>query len=169
MIIWANRMYPKHRILVMGGKEPAMPGMLSETVSEPLRPEAVTYHNVVYAPSFAEGAQYRNQTYAPYLAGDSNTSNHVTAMGNTTNVNRNHSEVYAPRTVMGNTATHNSRVSTEYGDSEQVQNITYHTAVQVEMKNYNQIHGEQDMVRLAETLSDALYAALQSGGEGVGH
>lgn len=154
MIIWANRMYPKNKFFLVGGTEPAMRGMIPPNISEPLRPETAD------TPQRAEDAHVG-------AAADLKQGGDLTVVRERAALH--HSEVYAPRTVVGNSATHNSRVSTEYGDSEQVQNITYHTAVQVEMKNYNQIHGEQDMVRLAETLSDALYAALQSGGEGVGH
>lgn len=46
-------------------------------------------------------------------------------------------------------------------------NVTYQTTVQVEMVNHNQIHGEQDMLRLAQYLRDTLEETLASSAEGV--
>lgn len=61
----------------------------------------------------------------------------------------------------------NTHQTVQHGDTIAPQTVTYQTTVQVEMVNHNQIHGEQDMRRLADTLRDALEKTLSASGEGV--
>lgn len=61
----------------------------------------------------------------------------------------------------------NTRQNVQHGNTVAPHNVQYQTMVQVEMVNHNQIHGEQDMRRLAEILREALEQTLASGGEGV--
>lgn len=60
-----------------------------------------------------------------------------------------------------------SRVSNAYSETRDEHNVTYQTTVQVDMVNHNQIHGEQDMRKIAEYLRDALQETLLSSAEGV--
>lgn len=192
MIIWANRMYPIYRQFVLSvrttpsvnvmrsaanhaaGAALDLPVQLVNTVTERTAERyvrelpAVAAGTRVSASSAVQNLSVLGGNNTYHTEEDRRVSRHAVYGGNTVQ-NQSLTEVQNRTVNTDLSRTHNlTRNNTRGGDQTRSETVHYHTNVQVEMTNYNQVHGEQDMVRLAERLSDALYAALESGGEGVG-
>lgn len=164
MIIWSNRLYPKPFVSLRPMQSPIVQGVGDTVLRRSVENRFYNTNNHTAQTSQTVYRDERVNRAETQVYQQNRTSQYVET--NPVSYDNRKTERYMTydnrRSEQNTTYDNRSSVHTE----ETGGNVIYQTQVQVEVVNHNQIHGEQDMERLAETFAESLYQSLL-GSEGV--